>query len=270
MGKSRSTALIIAYLLSRSLPISQAPQTTSSQPLPSPNLSPLTPTSALSLIRQTRPFAEPNSGFMHQLHLYHQMSCPPTLSLLEAHPIYQHWLYQRTVEASIATGLAPAVGDLRFSDESPPADDVETMGIGKLNLAAASAEQGGTSEEGVVMVEAPPSSPSSSFRCRRCRAPLATSSYLVPHTPASHPGTACAHIHITPLSWMRPELEQGKLEGRLFCPNKKCGQSVGRYAWQGMKCSCGEWVVPGMTLGRGRVDEVRSREREWGRAEGKM
>ena len=67
---------------------------------------------------------------------------------------------------------------------------------------------------------------------------------------------------------MRPELELGKLEGRLFCPNKKCGQSVGRYAWQGMKCSCGEWVVPGMTLGRGRVDEVRSRER--GRAEGKI
>ena len=148
------------------------------------------------------------------------------------------------------------MGDLKFSDELPA--DVE-MGMGKLNLAAV---EGGTSEVGAV--EAPPTS----FRCRRCRAPLATSSYLVPHTPASHPGTACAHIHITPLSWMRPELEQGKLEGRLFCPNKKCGQSVGRYAWQGMKCSCGEWVVPGMTLGRGRVDEVRSRER--GKAEGKI
>ncbi len=260
MGKSRSATLIIAYLLSRSLSISQAPQTTSSQTLPNQTLpppDPLTPTTSLSLIRQTRPFAEPNSGFMHQLHLYHQMSCPPTLSLLEAHPIYQHWLYQRTVEASIATGQAPGVGDLKFSDELPA--DVE-MGVGELNLAA---EQGGTSEGAV---EAPP--PPTSFRCRRCRAPLATSSYLVPHTPASHPGTACAHIHITPLSWMRPELEQGKLEGRLFCPNKKCGQSVGRYAWQGMKCSCGEWVVPGMTLGRGRVDEVKSRER--GKAEGKI
>ena len=155
------------------------------------------------------------------------------------------------------------MGDLRFSDETkPPAvDDVE-----KVNLAAE--EQGDmSSEEGVVIEAAPPVS----FRCRRCRAPLATSSYLVPHTPKSSPlstSTPCAHIHITPLSWMRPELEQGKLEGRLFCPNKKCGQSVGRYAWQGMKCSCGEWVVPGMTLGRGRVDEVRSREK--GRAEGKM
>ena len=261
MGKSRSTTLIIAYLLSHS----QAPQNTSPQTLPSQNLppsSPLTPTTTLSLIRQTRPFAEPNSGFMHQLQLYHRMSCPHTLSLLEAHPIYQHWLYQRTVEASIATGQAPAVGNLRFSDESSPAVvDVEATEIKELNLAAE--EQGGTSSE-VVEAASP-----SSFRCRRCRVPLATSSYLVPHTPpASHPSTACAHIHITPLSWMRPELEQGKLEGRLFCPNKKCGQSVGRYAWQGMKCSCGEWVVPGMTLGRGRVDEARSRER--GRAEGKI
>ena len=159
------------------------------------------------------------------------------------------------------------MGDLRFSDEtSQPLVDVER--------GAAAEEQGGTSrseEEGGV-VEAPPPPPSISFRCRRCRAPLATSSYLIPHTPAvsspspPKPQPACAHIHITPLSWMRPELELGKLEGRLFCPNKKCGQSVGRYAWQGMKCSCGEWVVPGMTLGRGRVDEMRER----GRAEGKM
>ena len=261
MGKSRSTALIIAYLLS----VSHSQTTPNSS---NPPTSPPTPTTILSLIRQSRPFAEPNPGFLHQLTLYHRMSCPATLPLLEANPIYQHWLYQRSVEASLATGQAPNVGELKFSDETAP--DVES-GIGKLNLAAGEGEQGGTSEKSVV--EEAPSPPSSSYLCRRCRAPLATSSYLVPHTPSSQsqshshspPTTPCAHIHITPLSWMRPELEQGKLEGRLFCPNKKCGQSVGRYAWQGMKCSCGEWVVPGMTLGRGRVDEVRERRKVEGK-----
>ena len=169
------------------------------------------------------------------------------------------------------------MGELRFSDETALQRNGE--GIGKVNLAAGEGEQEqeGTSEKAVA-VEAP--TPSSSYLCRRCRSPLANTSYLIPHTPKPpspisssspphHPPTTpCAHIHITPLSWMRPELELGKLEGRLFCPNKKCGQSVGRYAWQGMKCSCGEWVVPGMTLGRGRVDEVKGRAR--GRAEGKI
>lgn len=55
---------------------------------------------------------------------------------------------------------------------------------------------------------------------------------------------------------MRPELEQGKLEGRLECP--KCSNNVGKYAWQGMKCTCGAWVVPAITLAKGRIDEVTS------------
>lgn len=67
---------------------------------------------------------------------------------------------------------------------------------------------------------------------------------------------------------MRPELELGKLEGRLECPNAKCGgTSVGRYAWQGLRCSCGAWVVPGVCLARGKVDETREREGE-GEGEG--
>ena len=56
---------------------------------------------------------------------------------------------------------------------------------------------------------------------------------------------------------MRAELEQGKLDGRLECP--KCKTNVGKYAWQGMQCSCGDWVVPGISLSKGRIDEVKSR-----------
>jgi dual specificity phosphatase 12 len=55
---------------------------------------------------------------------------------------------------------------------------------------------------------------------------------------------------------MRPELEKEELDGRLECPNPKCGAQVGRYAWQGMRCSCGIWVCPAFSLQKGRVDEV--------------
>lgn len=106
------------------------------------------------------------------------------------------------------------------------------------------------------------------------RRTLATSPYLVTHVPApakpQHssskaptttilPPTAhtdCTSHFLHPLSWMRPELEQGLLSGRLECPNPKCGANVGRYAWQGMKCSCGIWVCPAFSLQKARIDGV--------------
>lgn len=55
---------------------------------------------------------------------------------------------------------------------------------------------------------------------------------------------------------MRPELDLGILSGRLECPNKKCKAQVGKYAWQGMRCSCGVWVCPAFSLLKGRCDEI--------------
>lgn len=105
---------------------------------------------------------------------------------------------------------------------------------------------------------------------KSCRRTLATSLYLIGHEkirnenePSNHQPQSpmnskdCAHYFVDPLSWMRPELEQGKLDGRLECP--KCKTNVGKYAWQGMQCSCGDWVVPGISLAKGRIDEVKSR-----------
>lgn len=239
MGKSRSTTLIIAYILSTH-----------------PHH---TPTSALTLIQQTRSFAEPNLGFMAQLELYHRMRCPTDI---DSQPLYQRWLYQRTVEASIACGQAPEADVIRFSDETD------------------AVPQEHSEQEERVKQEY-------ELRCRKCRRSLATSQYLNPHTPrasssaalntrpttgtgpistltpaSSNPLTPCAHYFLDPLSWMRPALSQGLLEGRLECPNQKCSTNVGKYAWQGMRCNCGEWVVPGISLARGRVDEVSKRKQE--------
>ncbi|MCJ1368145.1 tyrosine protein phosphatase yvh1 [Acarospora aff. strigata] len=222
MGKSRSTTCIIAYLMHKDRN--------------------LTPQEALSRLRQVRSICEPNDGFMEQLELYHQMHCPENI---DDEPAYQRWLYRREVEMSVACGSAP--DNIRFQDEATNAEHDR---------------------------------PGLELRCRKCRRKLATSQHLVPHTPKSDPSDSqqqayapistlsppssapsspqqCAHLFLDPLSWMRPELERGALDGRLECP--KCKTNVGKYAWQGMRCSCGAWVVPGISLGRAKIDEVRPR-----------
>jgi dual specificity phosphatase 12 len=228
MGKSRSAAIIIAYLL-----------------LTRPTTCP-TVAAALFLLRQTRPMAEPNRGFMAQLELYKAMGCPADI---DAQPPYQRWLYTQEVQLSVAARKVPDW--IRFEDEEPQEGPSESVKEKEL-------------------------------RCRKCRRTLATTQYLVPHAqrssgptattasppspsspPSADPGpagslpaTPCTHHFLHPLSWMRPTLERGELAGRLECPNEKCRASVGRYAWQGFECSCGEWVVPAFSLAAGKVDEI--------------
>lgn len=93
MGKSRSAAVTCAFLMQRYG---------------------ITPEQALSQIRETRPFCEPNDGFMKQLELYHRMA---ETDDIENSPVYQRWLYQREVEMSRACGQAPEAEKIRFEDE---------------------------------------------------------------------------------------------------------------------------------------------------------
>ncbi|KAF2809555.1 dual specificity protein phosphatase 12 [Mytilinidion resinicola] len=177
---------------------------------------------ALSHLRKARPICEPNSGFMSQLELYGSMSTPQNV---EESPAYQRWVFQREVELSRACGQAPDAEKIRFEDEHASQDSVDYE-----------------------------------LRCRKCRRTLATSQYLTQHASASSnsdPSKArsCAHYFLDPLSWMRPELEQGKVDGRLECP--KCHTNVGKYAWQGMQCSCSEWILPAISLSKSRIDEVK-------------
>lgn len=46
------------------------------------------------------------------------------------------------------------------------------------------------------------------------------------------------------MKWMEPFLENLEMEGKIICPNKKCGAKLGNYDWAGVCCSCKEWVVP--------------------------
>lgn len=215
-GKSRSVSAIIAYLLTthpdQFAPSDRPRRETASEAVDS----------ALSLVRKTRPMAEPNPGFMEQLALFWEMGCPEDV---ESQPAYQRWAYKREVAEHLAVGQAPS--RLRFEDEQ--------------TTAAAQANSG-------------------NIRCKKCRRVLANSTFVQPHVPKIPvPGPAgCGHLFIEPLSWMRPELAKADLNGRLTCPNERCGAAVGRYDWKGFKCACTEWVTPAFSLQKARVDEERA------------
>ncbi|KAL8734058.1 MAG: hypothetical protein Q9181_003359 [Wetmoreana brouardii] len=230
MGKSRSATLILSYLLSTNAT--------------------LTPSSAIELLRQARPISEPNPGFWHQLKLYRRMHYPVDVA---GNPLYQRWCWEREKKLSLKYGDVPGSEHIVFEDEAPSASEDRVT----LNE-----EDDRDGEEGMeVRAKAEWEGAMEEYRCRRCRTSLGNSEYLIPHTPRnSKTRQECAHLFLNPLSWMRPVLSEGHLEGRLECPNGKCRQLVGKYAWQGMKCSCGEWVVPGISVARGKVDVVSTKK----------
>lgn len=208
----------------------------------------------------------------------------------DADPVYRRWLYRQAVAAnSRRHGAAPPARNVYFGDENQPQPTTEngrTKNDGapqdKPNNPLASSSSFGN-QININTTATSPRETTYQYRCRRCRAQLATSHYTEPHSPTAPSlfppkhnqqrqpqlqQQPCAHIFLQPLSWMRPELEQGLLSGRLECPNAKCKTVVGRYAWQGMQCSCGQWVLPGLGLARGKVDEVAvaevvDRPRQW-------
>lgn len=108
---------------------------------------------------------------------------------------------------------------------------------------------------------------------------MATTPFIIPHeeekknTAKSSATADCGHVFLHPLTWMRPSLfpsevgadagadttygahpDDAPLSGRLTCPNPVCGSNVGKFAWQGLRCSCGGWVVPAIGLTKARVD----------------
>ena len=242
MGKSRSISLVTAYLLWKHPQRFGRSATSAADPDARKGGAKEAVEAAIDWIRRSRPMADPNWGFRTQLRLWWEMGCPADV---EAHPVYRRWAYKRDVEQSVAAGMAP---ELRFEDE-----EGGEVGVAEGRSEVVSAT-GGEGPE---------------IRCRRCRATLATARFIVSLDHAADPAEGpadqlaplpspppCPHYFIEPLSWMRPTLELGELEGRLNCPGARCGTNVGRYSWRGFQCSCGKWVTPAFSLQKGKVDVV--------------
>ncbi|RDA82631.1 hypothetical protein CP532_1215 [Ophiocordyceps camponoti-leonardi (nom. inval.)] len=254
-GKSRSVAVVVAYLLWRfphRFDPDAVPDAVPSDGSVSQDNHHAAPrkhrketaqravAAALALVRQSRPLAEPNCGFMQQLALWWEMGCPDDV---ETHPVYQRWAYRREVEESVAAGQAPS--RLRFEDEQQPGGPTSSSSPSSSSSSTAAA------------APATHPCPELKLRCKKCRLMLAAGPFIQTHAPAKPMKEPCPHHFVEPLSWMRGELERGRLDGRLVCPNERCGTVVGRYDWKGLRCACGGWVTPGLSLQRGRVDEER-------------
>ncbi|KAI1199294.1 protein-tyrosine phosphatase-like protein [Nemania serpens] len=235
MGKSRSVSCVVAYLLYKyphrfgGKQFIESPASTERRRISAEEAV----QSALRCVREGRPGAEPNPGFMRQLELWWEMGCPADDDrAVERHPIYQKWLYDGMLRDARDMRMAPDAEQIRFEDEVR------------------------AEEKGQEVITTIPDG-GKEVRCKKCRRTLATPNFRVSHTPTGEAvSTSCAHIFIDTLSWMRPMLEDGTLDGRLVCPNSKCGATVGRFAWQGLQCTCKQWVVPAFSLNRSRVDEV--------------
>ncbi|KAI1339935.1 protein-tyrosine phosphatase-like protein [Xylariaceae sp. FL0016] len=232
MGKSRSVSCVIAYLLYKHPERFGGIDSAASPALRRKTAKDAVRT-ALECVREARSHAEPNDGFMKQLALWWEWGCPADDDgAVERHPGYQRWLYEKMLEEARNCHMAPDTENIRFEDEIEDGH-------------AAEGERENNNE----------------IRCKKCRRILATPKFVVPHAPyAGEPKISdCAHIFVDTLSWMRPALEDGALDGRLVCPNNKCGATVGRFAWQGFKCTCKKWITPAFSLNRSRVDEVTPR-----------
>lgn len=239
MGKSRSVTAVVAYLLWK-YPHRYG-LTPSSSIRPDQDTACAAVQAAVDWVRKTREIAEPNPGFMKQLEMWVMMGRPAdTDDAVERNGTYQRWLWDREVEESAKIGRGPDY--LRFEDEAA-AEGLDTMTDAQKDKAGAGKE----------------------LRCKKCRRVLATEKFIIPHQ-KRNPGVKqlpppCPHHFIEALSWMRPLLEAGELDGRLVCPNPRCGSSLGRYSWKGFKCSCNEWVCPAFSLGASKVDEVATSQR---------
>ncbi|CAK7214744.1 tyrosine protein phosphatase yvh1 [Sporothrix curviconia] len=262
MGKSRSATAVIAYLLwkrpeqFRSDSAGGSPASAQRYP---PAVAEDAVRRALALVREARPLVEPNPGFMKQLALWWRMGCPADgPDAVERRPAYQRWLYEKDVEESTRIGRAP--GRLWFGDEAPAEmkeEEEEEDGTERqANDAAAARQESAAAADPSQNVQ---------LRCKVCRRVLADSAFIAPHGPPEddgRPRAACNHHFVEPLSWMRPVLEQGELEGRLVCPNTRCNAQIGRYSWQGFKCTCRAWVCPAFSLQHSRVDRIVVRQQK--------
>lgn len=275
MGKSRSATILLAYLLweSRQHVSSRGPTDGDTDEMISLPPKPLSVIEALELLRQGRPIAEPNEGFMDQLHMFQDMGCPTTETELRGHKIYRRWMNKRKVEESIRTLQAPEMENIVFEDESQEPDiKTETPREHSQEVAEGIFAPDGTAESKSQSHAQLQASPQVTLKCRKCRQVLATTPFVLSHSPPPHrdpsseqtphvegtplPPPVCAHIFLHPLSWMREVLSEGKMEGRLTCPNTRCETNIGKFAWTGLRCSCGGWVTPGFGIIRTKIDEI--------------
>jgi len=218
LGMSRSATIVAAYLMYTQKHDAQT---------------------ALGIIKKVRPVIEPNPGFLRQLDVFYQASYVVSNT---NKVIRLHYLKSGVVLPSI-------------TNDGTRAADVQ--GLGAMSSASSSTE-----------VQTRASRPRR-IRCKLCRKEVATRDDFMDHSNGHGRGTtntssttkvpmigrSCSGYFIEPLPWTQEQATSGAPSGKLACPTPRCNAKLGNFDWAGSKCGCGEWVVPGFCLARGKVDE---------------
>ena len=67
-------------------------------------------------------------------------------------------------------------------------------------------------------------------------------------------GSADGGLFTEPLRWMGAALEDGAVQGKLYCPRESCAARLGTFNWAGMQSASGAWVTPAFQLHLARLD----------------
>eukprot|EP01088_Endostelium_zonatum_P016551 TRINITY_DN4524_c0_g1_i3.p1 TRINITY_DN4524_c0_g1~~TRINITY_DN4524_c0_g1_i3.p1 ORF type:complete len:115 (+),score=27.12 TRINITY_DN4524_c0_g1_i3:1-345(+) len=56
--------------------------------------------------------------------------------------------------------------------------------------------------------------------------------------------------------WIESQIQasDSQEEGKIECPNPKCGAKLGAWKWSGLPCSCGCWFSPAFQISHSRID----------------
>ncbi|SGZ54627.1 CIC11C00000004470 [Sungouiella intermedia] len=219
-GKSRSVAVIIAYLMAKYH---------------------LSYTQALHAVTRKVADAQPNAGFVEQLKLFEKMKCEVDTGNTE----YRQLIVANSLKQDPSGSLLPHI-DVFSTKKSGSNAVTETD---QYNLRCKMCRQVLASESDIEAHDAPGADSRQSKFVKN--AP--NSRRIISVTEAS---TTCSHYFMAePLDWMRPELEKEELEGKFAC--LKCEAKVGGYSWRGSRCSCGKWMIPALHLQAAKVDKMK-------------
>ena len=205
-GTSRSAAVALAYVM---------------------RTQDLDPDTALQKLKKNHPAAEPNSGFMTQLHLFHCMD----FKLDSKYVPYRRFLAQQAA--------------------------VQYQNTGSLDASMLSMPSVADSSKGAVLYRC--------RKCRTLLA--TTDNVLETETEGDGEGFAwrkrdkfpkqggtadndagSGGIFVEPLRWMAGTVVDGQVQGKLYCPQSRCNGRLGTFNWSGIQNSNGNWVTPGIQL----------------------
>lgn len=187
---------------------------------------------SLKIIRERRPWACPNDGFMDQLHNFQQEISSGKWSVIDASVTakFHHNLILKRQESDIMSY-----------------NSAEALLQGKINERKLLRESDSNVQQDQL------SAAGSLFKCKKCRKVIFSGNDLESHHKGQSLAAQCTSYFLDDeVDWLPKD--SGTISGKLNC--NKCSAKIGNFSWTSTQCSCGTWVAPAFQIHKSRVDKV--------------